>query len=104
MVSDGGLAEGHEICLGALVFIADDFAWLHEAPLDVDALPICGATHFRACVRGVLFVAIDPVSVGSDGIFSPCCSPLQAIRSVAASAVGETRGGSTFGHPSSHDN
>ena len=48
------MAEGREICLGALVFIADDSAWLQEAPLDVEALPVCGATHFRACVRGVL--------------------------------------------------
>ncbi|SPT16198.1 unnamed protein product [Triticum aestivum] len=54
MVSGGGLAEGREISLGALVFFADDSAWLQEAPLDVEALPVCGATHFCACVRGVL--------------------------------------------------
>ena len=46
--------EGREIRLGALTFIADDSAWLQEAPLDVDALPVRGATHFSACVRGVL--------------------------------------------------
>ena len=54
MVSGGALVEGHEIRLGALTFIADDSAWLQEAPLDIDALPVRGATHFRACVRGVL--------------------------------------------------
>ena len=54
MVSGGGLVEGREIRLGALVFVADDSAWLQEAPLDVDALPIRGATNFRACVRDVL--------------------------------------------------
>jgi len=54
MVSGGALVEGREIRLGALTFIADDSAWLQEAPLDVDALPVRGATHFRACVRGVL--------------------------------------------------
>ena len=54
MVSSGGLAEGREILLGALVFVADDSAWLQEAPLDVEALPVRGATHFRACVCGVL--------------------------------------------------
>ena len=54
MVSGGGLAEGREIHLGALVFVADDSAWLQEAPLDVEALPIRRATHFRTCVRGVL--------------------------------------------------
>ena len=48
------MVEGREIRLGALTFIADDSAWLQEAPLDVDALPIRGATHFRACVHGVL--------------------------------------------------
>ena len=46
--------EGREIRLGALTFIADDSAWLQETPLDVDALPVRGATHFHACVRGVL--------------------------------------------------
>ena len=46
--------EGREIRLGALTFTADDSAWLQEAPLDIDALPVHGATHFRACVRGVL--------------------------------------------------
>ena len=54
MVSGGGLAEGREIRLGALVFVADDSAWLQEAPLDVDSLPVRGAMHFRTCVRGVL--------------------------------------------------
>ncbi|SPT18504.1 unnamed protein product [Triticum aestivum] len=54
MFSGGGLAEGREIRLSALVFIADDSAWLQEAPLDVEALPVRGATHFHACVRGVL--------------------------------------------------
>src|SRR3954468_3928663 len=46
--------ESREIRLGALTFVIDDSAWLQEAPLDVDALPARGATHFRACVRGVL--------------------------------------------------
>ena len=54
MVSGGGLAEGREIRLGALVFVADDSASLQETPLDIEALPVRGATHFRACVRGVL--------------------------------------------------
>ena len=48
------MVEGREIRLGALTFVADDSTWLQEAPLDVDALPVRGATHFRACVRGVL--------------------------------------------------
>lgn len=54
MVSGGGFAKGREIRLIALVFIVDDSSWLQEAPLDIEALPIHGATHFRACVRGVL--------------------------------------------------
>ena len=48
------MVEGREIRLSALTFVADDSAWLQEAPLEVDALPVRGATHFRACVRGVL--------------------------------------------------
>src|SRR3954464_273504 len=54
MVLGRGLAEGREIRLGALVFVTDDSAWLQEAPLDVVALPVHGATHFRICVHGVL--------------------------------------------------
>ena len=54
MMTSGVLIEGQEIRLGTLTFIADDSAWLQEAPLDVDALSVRGATHFRACVRGVL--------------------------------------------------
>ena len=46
--------EHREIRLGALTFIVDDSAWLQEAPLDVDAPRVHGATHFRAFVRGVL--------------------------------------------------
>ena len=54
MVSGGLLVKGREIRLGALTFILDNSAWLQEAPLDIDALLVRGATHFRACVRGVL--------------------------------------------------
>src|SRR3954464_15955029 len=54
MFSSGVMVESREIRLGALSFIVDDSAWLQEAPLDVDALPARGATHFRACIRGVL--------------------------------------------------
>ena len=54
LVSGGGLALGHEIRLGTLVFITDDSAWLQEAPLDVEALPVRWATHFRSCIHGVL--------------------------------------------------
>ena len=54
MVSGGALVEGHEIRLGALVFITDESAWLHEAPLNVEVLPVRGATHFYGSVCGVL--------------------------------------------------
>ena len=40
------MVEGREIRLGALTFVADDSAWLQEAPLDVDALPVSRATQF----------------------------------------------------------
>ena len=48
--------------------------------------------------------AVDPVSVGSCGVLAPRCSPVQAFRSVAAPAVGETHGGPSVGHPTSHGN
>src|SRR3954466_6074180 len=54
MFSSGVMVESREIRLGALSFVVDNSAWLQEAPLAVDALPARGATHFRACVRGVL--------------------------------------------------
>ena len=54
MVSGGVLVEGREIRLGTLTFIADDSAWLQEAPLDINVLPVRGATHVRACIRGIL--------------------------------------------------
>src|SRR3954471_16467271 len=53
MVSGDGLGEGCEIRLGALVFVTDDSAWLQEAPLDVEALPVRGVAHFCACVHDV---------------------------------------------------
>ena len=47
---------GHEILFGALSFIVDDSAWLRDAPLDVEALPSRGATHFCAGARGILLL------------------------------------------------
>ncbi|KAI4995969.1 hypothetical protein ZWY2020_040471 [Hordeum vulgare] len=47
---------GHEILFGALSFIVDDSAWLRDAPLDVEALPSCEATHFHAGARGILLL------------------------------------------------
>ena len=47
---------GHEILFGALSFIIDDSAWLRDAPLDVEVLPIRGATHFCAGARGILLL------------------------------------------------
>ena len=48
------MSVGSEIHFGAISCIADDSAWLREAPLDVEALPVRGATHFRASSYGVL--------------------------------------------------
>ena len=54
---------GHEILFGALSFIVDDSTWLQDAPLDVEALPRRGATHFRAGARGILLLQqLAPVS------------------------------------------
>ena len=48
MVSCRVLVEGREIRFGALTFIGDDSAWLQEAPLDIDALPV--RAHLQARV------------------------------------------------------
>ncbi|KAI5013213.1 hypothetical protein ZWY2020_028167 [Hordeum vulgare] len=56
MSSGGDLNMGHEILFGALSFIVDDSAWLRDAPLDVEALPSRGATHFHAGTRGILLL------------------------------------------------
>ncbi len=55
MSSGGGSSMGHQIFFGALSFIVDDSAWLRDAPLDVEALPRRGATHFRAGARAFFF-------------------------------------------------
>ena len=47
---------GHEIFFGVVSFIVDDKAWLRDAPLDVEALPHRGATHFRAGARSILLL------------------------------------------------
>ena len=47
---------GHQILFGALSFIVDDSTWLRDAPLDVEALPRRGATHFCADARGILLL------------------------------------------------
>ena len=99
MMTAGVLVEGCEIHLGALTFVADDSAWLQEAPLDVDALPVRGATHFRACVRGVLLRQPSPPYRSTPPIGHPSSlPPAQALWSVEAPAVGEARGGSPDGH------
>ena len=54
MVLGGDLVMGREFRLGALIFIADDSAWLQEAPLDVEALPAHGSAHFHASSCSVL--------------------------------------------------
>ena len=54
MVSGGGLIMGREFRLGTLIFVADDSTWLKEAPLDVEALPIHGSSHFHTSACGVL--------------------------------------------------
>ncbi|SPT20529.1 unnamed protein product [Triticum aestivum] len=85
MVSCGVLVEGCEIRLGALTFIADDSAWLQEAPLDIDALPVRGAMHFRACVRGVL-LRQSSTQYRSAPILPPRLASRQCKRSVVSDA------------------
>ena len=104
MFSGGALVEGHEIRLGALAFIIDDSAWLQEAPLDINVLPVRGATHFRACVRGVL---LRQPSTPYRSTPVPSSLPVSHQRKRSgrsASAMGETRSGSPIGHHPSRGN
>ena len=88
MVFDGVLVEGREIRLGALTFIVDDSAWLQEAPLDVDALPVRGATHFSACVHGVLLR--QPSTPYQSAL---CCPPSQFPTGASALVGRDSSGG-----------
>ena len=63
MVSGGGLAEGREIRLGALVFIADDSAWLQEAPSTSRSSPSAGRRTF-ARVSTAFFCGSRRLSTG----------------------------------------
>ena len=103
MVSGGVLVEGREIRLGALTFVADDSAWLQEAPLDVDALP-GGDALSRVRPWRPPAATVDPVSVDSSIVHPPGLPPAQALRPVEASAMGESRGGSPIGHYTSCGN
>ena len=40
MVSGGGLANFYIFSWVMLVFLTDDSAWLQEAPLDIEVLPV----------------------------------------------------------------
>ena len=79
MVAAGVLVEGREIRLGALTFIANDSAWLQEAPLDIDALPVRSAMHFRACVRGVLLRQPSTPYRSTPVSLPPYLPPAQAL-------------------------
>ena len=76
--------EGREIHLGTLTFIADDSAWLQEAPLDIDALPRCDTFPRMRSWRPPA-AAVGPVSVGPRIVSLLCLPPAQALRSVETS-------------------
>ena len=70
------MVEGREIRLGAVTFVADDSAWLQEAPLDVDALPVRGVTNFSSVrPRRPSAATVDPVSAGFRVILPPSFPP-----------------------------
>src|ERR1044072_5343798 len=48
------LIYGEPFFFGPLAFVADDSAWLADAPLQVQLLPSRGSVHFRADESGAL--------------------------------------------------
>ena len=58
----------------------------------------------REFLQRPLSAAVFPVPVGHRVIVSLCWMPPQAVWAFAAPAVGETRGGSSVGHPTSCGN
>ena len=87
MVAAGVLVEGREIRLGALTFVADDSAWLQEAPLDVDALPVRGATHFGR-VSAALCCDNRRLRIGRLPCRPPSLSPASASALVGRGSSG----------------
>ena len=54
------------------------------------------------CLRRPVAAAVDPIPIDSCAVLPPCLPPAQALRSVEASAMGETRNGSSIGHVEQH--
>ena len=48
------LVRGEIFFFGSLAFVADDSAWLADAPLQAQLLPSRGSVHFRADESGAL--------------------------------------------------
>src|SRR4051812_22981133 len=48
------LIRGEMFFFGSLAFVADDSAWLADAPLQLQLLPSRGSVHFRANESGAL--------------------------------------------------
>src|ERR1041385_3362015 len=48
------LVCGEVFSFGSLTFVADDSAWLADAPLQAQLLPSRGSVHFRADKSGAL--------------------------------------------------
>ena len=93
MVSGGGLTLGGEIRFGVLSFIADDSAWLQEAPLDVETLPVRGAAHFCASSFGVLLRQPSTPYQSTSSLFTS--RRRKRSGALSASAVDQARGGSS---------
>src|ERR1043165_347900 len=65
------LVLGEKFFFGSLSFVADDSAWLADAPLQAQLLPSRGSVHFQADESGALRLQL-PVRPQAQGLWPIC--------------------------------
>src|ERR1043165_6796148 len=65
------LVHGETFFFGSLAFVADDSAWLADAPLQAQLLPSRGSVHFQADESGALRLQL-PVRPQAQALWPTC--------------------------------
>src|SRR3954465_14677469 len=73
------LIHGEMIFFGSLAFVADDSAWLADAPLQAQLLPSRGSVHFQADGSGALRLEL-PVRPQAQALWPTCCKKKRSGR------------------------
>src|ERR1041384_5071887 len=71
-IRDPELICGETFFFGSLAFMADDSAWLADAPLQVQLLPSKGSVHFRADKSGTFRLRL-PAQNRAQALLPACC-------------------------------